>query len=747
MQKDGFNPKQKKKNKFLGQPIFKRMLQVFFVCFVMILIVSVASLGFGAGLVSAIAKDEKIRNKEDFDEKLQGWSQTSYAYFGAPEGKEPERIGAMITELDRQLLTDLDQVNPYFIKAFLSVEDREFYQHKGIVPRSLLRATYQQISGSEETSGGSTLTQQLVKLEVLKDSTQSYERKALEIINAIRIEKYYNKEEIFLSYLNGVFFGKGAHNKNMSGVSAAAKGIFNKSQDELNLAQAAYIAGMVQRPNGYNPFRGEENLKVGLERMKEVLDKMLLQKAITQQEYNEAIAFDLKGSLATSDQFTNAYNEYPFIVTAVEREAMKILREKDKGNPEAKDKTTKDYQKQVRQGGFHIYTTVDRQLYDEMNNSLKGLHYPSKKIRGKMVQEQVGAVLIDNKTGAVLSFFAGTDFAKDEMDHAFEATNQPGSTIKPLLVYGPALNEGLISPGSILIDEPVQKTGTNKYYKNSGGGEYGAISATDSLKKSLNRTTVKLFRQLGFEKGFDYLRQMDLPPHKNDWEAAALGGMYNGYTVDKVTAAFAMIGNNGVYNKPHLIDRITDADGKEIYNFHEANKPKQVFSPQASYSLSQMLRQVVISGTAAGSIGPSVGGYTVAGKTGTTSNEWDLWFVGYTPEVSLGVWSGFDYNAKGSKNLAKTAWVKLFKAAAKTRPDLIKKGTQFDSSRGEVEHKCFECDKVPPPPPAGDGDGEQQPQQQQAPQQTEQPPTTGEQPPQQTEQPPTTGEQQPNPTQ
>lgn len=659
----------------------------------MLLVVAVATVGIGAGIVSAYTKSETIRTKEDYDRELEALSQTSYAYFREKDGKT-KQIGVMINPDDRQLVTDLKQVSPYLINAFLSIEDKDFYEHNGIVPRSILRAAFQQMSGSDVTTGGSTLTQQLVKTHFLDYKDKSLKRKSVEIINAMRLEKYYNKPEIFMKYMNSVFFGSGAHGKNMYGVNAAARGLFNKKLNDLHLAQAAYIAGMVQRPNAYNPFRGEEELKFGLERMKLVLDKMLEEKKITKQQYDEAIKFDIKKSLAKPNMFVNGYEEYPFIITAVEREAVKILKEMDQKDPKAITRSDEYYTKKVRQGGLRFYTTIDQDMYNKVNQVAKEIEVPTRTYRGGIkIKEQIGATIVDNKTGEILAFYAG-NFDENEKDHALDTVNQPGSAIKPLLVYGPALNEGVISPSSIIIDEPTRKAGSRSVYRNADGNYRGPVTATEALKKSLNIPAVKIYRQLGFEKGNDYLKQMNLPPHNKDKgvEALALGGFTYGYTVADMTGAFAMIANYGKFNRAHLIDRIVTADGKEIYNFQRDSGSKQILSPQVSYQLIKMLRQVVTGGTGT-SIGSRTYGYNVAGKTGTTTSQFDLWFVGFTPEISLGVWSGYDYNYVGNQNLAKNVWVKIFKAAAESNPELIKKGSNFKDPGGSLPNKCFECNK------------------------------------------------------
>ncbi|AUS09670.1 hypothetical protein C1X05_13105 [Laceyella sacchari] len=713
MKKYPYN-KQKAKGKKKSLKIIGKVL---YISLATISIISVGTVGVGAGVVSALTKDEKIRTKSDFDKELSGWSQTSYAYFRSEDGKQPPKpIGALISPDDRKLVKKLDEVTPYLTDAFLSVEDHEFYQHKGIVPSSLIRATWQQVSGSEVTTGGSTITQQLVKNELFTQE-KSLERKALEIINALRIEKYYNKEQIFVAYMNSVYFGKGAHGKHMYGVVAAARGIFNKDVKELSLPQAAYIAGMVQRPNAYNPFRGDDNIRLGTKRMKLVLTKMLENKKISKADYDQAIKFDIKSSLAKPTDFVNPLEKYPYIITATENEAVDILMEQDKA--EKNEANIKEYRDRIKKGGYKIYTTVDEQLYNALNDSIKNMNVPGKWKNGKKVKEQIGATLIDNKTGSVLAFVSGTDFKDTQLDHAFEVERQPGSAIKPLLVYGPALNDGIISPDSMIWDEPVPK-GDGTMYKNANGKyKNGPVTATYALQWSLNTPAIKLIKKLGVQHAFDYLRKMDMPPHKWDGEASALGGMSKGYTVAQMTAAFAMIANSGVYNKPHLIERIEDSSGNVIYEFSKQFKEKQIFSPQATYQLTQMMREVVRAGTAR-VIGGQLGGYNIAGKTGTTSNYVDLWFVGFSPEVSLGVWSGYDQHYKyAHETFTKQAWARLFKAAAQTKPDLIKPGSNFNNPGGLTSGKCFECGRAVPKTDAEPGkepaQGEGQPQGQQPP--------------------------------
>lgn len=650
---------------FKNKLSLKKCCTYFFIFFI---VTSVVIIGIGAGFVSAVSRSEQIRDKKDYDTKLKGLSQTSSAFFKREiDSPSAQKIGDMVTPEDRNLVKSLNEVSPYLINAFLAGEDRYFYDHNGVVPYSILRAAFQQITGQEVATGGSTITQQLVKNMILADTEKTYKRKTLEILNALRIERFYTKEEILIAYMNSVYFGKGVHNRHMYGVSSSAKGIFNKEVKDLQLAEAAYLAGMVQRPNAYIPFghKAGKNLKLGIQRMKLILSQMLKYGYISDEQYQEALKYDISKALAKNPNYTSDYEKYPFIINSVEREAIEILQKvgyKGEGNQE-------NYRSMVRNGGLRIYTTIDQKIYEQMNDATRGMYFPKKRIRGKECREQVGAVLIENKTGAILSFFAGTNFKENEKDHAFEAANQPGSSIKPLLAYGPAINEGLISKNSIIVDEPLNKAYSSDVYVNANKKYSGSKTIAYALQWSLNIPAVKVFRTLGIQRGFDYLRQMDLPPHKWDGEASVLGGMTKGYTVKQMTAAYAMIANQGMFNTPHLIDRITTADGKEIYNHDRTHTAKRIFSEQTTSELTEMLRGVVRSGTA-GSIGAQTREYAISGKTGTTSNDTDFWFIGYTPEVSLGVWSGYDYKTTAT-DLSKQAWVRFFKAAAIAQPSLF----------------------------------------------------------------------------
>ncbi|SFX44580.1 penicillin-binding protein [Thermoactinomyces sp. DSM 45891] len=667
-----------------GKRILKKLGKTTFIVAVSLLTITVGAAGVGLGAVQAFTKDEKIRKKTDFEETLANFSSDSYVYFGDTD-KTP--VGKMHRKDSRELIKSSKEVSKHLLDALFATEDREFYQHSGFVPKAILRATWQSAIGMEDASGGSTLTQQLVKREILKNTEKSYQRKAKELIDANRIEKYYNKEEILVSYLNSVFLGNGANNKLLYGFKVGAYGLFNKDIDKLTLPEAAYLVGMVQSPNRYNPNNpakeAEEAIKLGTKRMQLVLKNMLTVNKITQKEYDEAIKADISESFVSEEALKEegGMENYPYIMTAVQKEAVDILKDIDKEkNPDRgwKDKQYNDY---VRSGGLKIYTTIDKKMYDEMEKAASKIKYNSKSVKGRngKLTEQIGAVMVDQKTGEVLSFVGGADFKKNQKDHAFAARNQPGSAMKPILAYGPALDKGIIGPSSIVVDEPLAKRGSGGYYD----GNKGPISTTYALEWSKNVPAVKIYRsvlrKLGQGGLFDgYVKKMGIDIIQKDRavDSLVLGGASFGYTVEEMTGAYSMFANDGVYNETHIIREIRDKDDKIIYQYKP--NPVRVFETNTARQLTSMLRGVVTSGTGK-IIGSGTGGYNVVGKTGTTTSEYDLWFVGYTPEVTMGVWSGYDYNAVGDKTLAKEAWVKLFKAAATARPDLIKKGSSFPS--------------------------------------------------------------------
>ena len=244
-----------------------------------------------------------------------------------------------------------------------------------------------------------------------------------------------------------------------------------------------------------------------------------------------------------------------------------------------------------------------------------------------------------------------------------------------------------MSPESIIIDEPLQ---SGKHtYRNYTGSYAGAITARRALALSYNIPAIKALRSVGVQNGLDYLRKMNFPVHEHDGEASAIGGFTYGFTVERMTSGFATLGNQGQFNEPYMIQKIVDSEGKTIYE-HEVD-PVQVYSPQAAYWTTDMLRDVIRSGTGRAVSGPTAG-YDAAGKTGTTNNAYDVWFIGYTPEIALGVWVGYDYNHRVNDQLARLLWGDIFRAVNQADPKLSPKGSRF-KAQPALPHKCFECNR------------------------------------------------------
>lgn len=682
------------------KPLWFRIIQytMTFILTVVVtgLVVGFVGIGTAAGFVASLVKDQDILSKKQLAQDIQQFSQTSYIM-----DREGKRIGSgeLRTADDRELVS-LDEVSPHLIDAFISTEDKEFYEHNGIVPRSLLRAAIQDFSGSDTTTGGSTITQQLVKLSVLRNPEQTYSRKAKEIFLALRLERLFDKDEILTSYLNRIYFGQGASHEHLYGVEAAAQGIFDVSAAEVNIAQAAYLAGIPQRPNAYSPFE-EETLQAGIERQQTVLRRMLENGTITDEEYEEAQEFDIQSTLAEGKE--HMYEQYPYLFEAIhERTALALMVadeiDIDDLEPEQYEEQLAEYKQRAAEGGYRIHTTIDMNLYDALNKVVRDykgykpdVEVEVKGIEGKITaKEQIGSALIHTETGELLAFVGGRD-KKSLKNRALSARKQPGSSAKPLLAYGPGMASGVLQPGTILDDSEKTARGPGGHtYGNYTGRFYGPVTAREALKNSYNVASVDAFRKVGVQNGYDFIAQMNMPvEEKFRVESGVLGSVE--FTPEQMAAAYATFGNHGKFNEPYLISRIENAEGEVIYE-HE-QKTKEVMSPQSAYLLTDVLRDVLRSGTGT-YVGGRIGGYDVAGKTGTTQESKDVWFVGYTPKIALSVWVGYDYErstptVRPNDNLARIMWAEFFNTIQATAPDLSPAGTRFKQPGGIVSaHIC-----------------------------------------------------------
>lgn len=643
--------------------------------------------GAAFGYVTALVKDDPVRDKETILKQMNDDALTGFVYF-----RDDTVVGQLRTEEDRQLagLNDIPQV---VLDAVFAIEDNNFYQHMGIDLKGTARAVVQKLLNQDVQTGGSTITQQLAR-RVFLSLDKADSRKAKEMLLAMRLERLMSKDEILLAYLNKIPYGNGSSGYNAYGIKAAAKGIFNIDDlNKLNLAQAAYLAGLPQQPSNYSAFNSQgifdgAAFKRAVQRQQLVLRRMLEEGKITQQQHDEALAFDLKGSLA--ERVKKAYSTYPFLMIEVEKEAAKALLKAEKpdldpeNNPETYNEALKSMQAKLSRGGYHVYTTIDKDIYESMRSIAQDEKNfsPEDKVKG---MEQIGAVMIDNKTGAILSMLEGRDFFKEQLNHATQAYRQPGSTMKPIAAYLPALEKGAIQPASVIDDVPIiLKDGTKAGYhipENWDDGYHGLITARTALNQSYNIPAIKLFTEtVGIKEAWEFAGKMGIRSiTKDDYVAqtGVIGGLKYGVTVKELTNAYATIGNQGVFNEAFMIRKITDSNGQVVYE-HE-NKPTTAFSPETAYLMTDMLRTVITQGTATDLMSKykSYGKIPIVGKTGSTQDDADAWFMGYTPDVTLGVWAGYELpihklsKKTGGTNRAKNVWAMSMNAAIEKHPELF----------------------------------------------------------------------------
>ncbi|NMI06016.1 carboxypeptidase [Paenibacillus sp. SZ31] len=645
------------------------------------------------GYVSSIVKDEPVRSRALIEQKVSENSITGFAYFadGSP-------IGQLRTEEDRRPVTT-DQIPQKVIDAVVSIEDNHFYEHKGVDMSGTLRAVKQKVLKESVQTGGSTLTQQLAR-RVFLNLDRTEDRKVKEILLSLRLERFLTKDEIMTAYLNKVPFGNGSSGYNVYGIKAAAKGLFNINDlEKINIAQAAYLAGLPQLPSSYSAFNGkgdfvEENFDRAINRQHLVLRRMLELGKINQSQHDEALAFDIKSSLAPKT--IKAYNTYPYLMMETERQAAQILmKQLNSDTAESTDKGTdadtpqkessallEEAQTQLRTGGYRIYTTINKSIYKTMRTIAEddSNFSADDPVKGK---EQTAAMLINHKTGAILGMIEGRDFQDEQMNYATQMVRQPGSTMKPIAAYLPALDEGLVQPASIIDDSPIiLKNGPSGYHiaKNANNRYQGLVTARRALNYSLNIPALKLFNEeVGIDKAWAFAKKLGITTiQKEDYQAqtGVLGGLQYGVTVEELTSAYGAIANNGVYNDSYMISKIVDSKGNIVYK-HDT-EPVQAFSEQTAYLMTDMLRTVITEGTADKvrenyKYSKSV---PIVGKTGSTQNYADVWFEGYTPDVTLGVWVGYKQpvntlESKSQRKRAQQLWSKILNEVIDTQKDLF----------------------------------------------------------------------------
>lgn len=532
-----------------------------------------------------------------------------------------------ITELgtEKRDLVTFDEIPDLVRNAILATEDVRFFKHNGIDLIRLGGAVLSNISDGYGSQGASTLTQQVVKLSFLS-SEKTMKRKVQEAWLAIQLEQHFTKDEIFEMYVNKVNMGR-----NVYGIKKASETYFGKSLDELTLPEAAVIAGLPQRPNAYNPF---VNPDLADNRKNIVLKLMHQHGFITEQEMKDAQNVHVSSLVVSEEEVTFDDTPYDSFIDKVIEEVEEL-----------------GYN--VFTDGLEIYTTMDRnaqnKVYDLLNND-ESVGFSNDEI-------QAGVILTDTKNGEIRAIGGGRNqTVKRGYNYAIDIKRQPGSTAKPIFGYGPAIEHSKWSPAQILNDEPYKYSGTNTTIRNHDGKYTGNQTMRYHLQWSRNVPAVKAFQEAGQENVEKFARSLGIPFEKNEYisESYALGGMLNGFAPIHLAGAYAAFGNDGIYIEPHAVKKIVLPDGREI---DMSPEPKRVMSDYTAFLITDMLKDVVTSGTGARA---NVPGVPIAGKTGTSNytddekRNWnieyggvpDSWFGGYSTNYTAAVWVGYKDRSK-----------------------------------------------------------------------------------------------------
>ena len=508
---------------------------------------------------------------------------------------------------ERRIPVNIDKIPKHVQKAFIAIEDNRFYEHGGIDYRGTARALVSTLSG-REVQGGSTITQQLAKNAFLTQE-RSIIRKIKEAFIAKELEHKYTKDEILSMYLNRIYFGQGAY-----GIESASLYYFDKHVQNLDIAEAATLAAIPKSPNYYNPF---ENPQESKKRQELVIDQMVKYGFINAEQAAQAKA--KKMVYSTSHKVKSDPRGYFFDMIS-----QKVIEEVGADA--------------LYKGGLKIYTTLDMDMQKAAENAMR--HLPSYYTDGKkLTQPQMALAAVDPKTGYVKAMIGGR--GQDKFNRATLAVRQPGSAFKPF-VYLTAMQNGF-TPASI-IEDKEEEFAKGWKPQNSDMKWHGKVSLRTALKRSINVPTIKLAREVGVDKIVANAEKMgistlvDSGAYSDVNLAMALGGLSKGVNPLEMASAYGVLATNGLYSKPIALLKIVDREGKVLYQAKP--QTKRVIDATSAYLTTNMLEDVLVSGTAGG-----MGiGRPAAGKTGTTDTYIDAWFVGYTPDLSTAVWVGDDNN-------------------------------------------------------------------------------------------------------
>lgn len=534
-----------------------------------------------------------------------------------------------------QIYLTIDNIPDMAKEAIISIEDKKFYEHNGIDLKAIVRAAVALVKKDEITQGGSTITQQLSR-NIFLTHTVSWERKVEEIFIALRLEKIYSKEDILEFYLNNVYFANGYY-----GIEAASVGYFNKSSSQLNLSEIAFLCAIPNSPTMYDPRINMENT---LKRRDRIIDEMLKDGKITEAQCNEAKVYEIvleNMEVHSAGTYVDSYVNYCATRALMERDGF-VFKNRFESEEEGKEykasyeESYNYWSEKLLSGGYRIYTTINRDMEGKLQQAVDDSMYGFVTQQNDGVYNvQAAATCIDNDTGKVKAIVGGRtqDNVESSFNRAYQSKRQPGSSIKPLLVYAPALERGY-SAGSTLKDVK-----TEDGPENSGGAYSGSISLRTAVEKSRNAAAWSLYQAITPSFAMEYLYNMEFTGiTEADYNlSTALGGFTTGFSSVEMASGYATLENNGIYRTPNCIDKIEDSNGNVITE--QIGVERQVYTQDTAKEMTDILKGVLTRGTG---VKRRLKNITAAAKTGTTNDNKDGWFVGYTSYYTTAVWVGFD---------------------------------------------------------------------------------------------------------
>ncbi|KIU05335.1 penicillin-binding protein 4 [Bacillus subtilis] len=576
---------------------------------------------------TVIASGKEVKQMKSLDQVLDkninlkdiSLVQNSYMY---------DRDGSLVSEIvsdhENRVLVPFNKIPEEVKQIFLTSEDRHFYEHKGFDFMGMVRATASNVKDKKIDQGASTITQQLSRNLYLSHE-RSFSRKLTELAYSYQLEKKYTKNEILEAYLNTIYFNNGVY-----GVGSAAQFYFSKPLKSLTVGEMAFICAIPNNPTLYDPLKHFDYTKSRQERLLKGLKDAGV---ITDKELKKAVKQKIKLDVEKRE------DKYPDYVSYVNDEFTQLVSESEgfdkrlqKASGKQKEKIENELSARVStlmKDGVKIYTALDpymqNQVVAQMNSKL-----PYADVQG-------GAAVINHQTHQIIALSGGKNYQKYDFNRAYQAYRQPGSSIKPLLDYGPYIEQiGATTSSTIDASKFCSKDYCPQNYNNR---TYGTVTLDTAFKNSYNTPAIRMLDRVGIQKAFSYIE----PYHfaklvDSDYLLpAALGGFTNGMTPLEMTKAYTTFGNSGSYTPSHAITKVTDLKGKTLYKWND--KATQIFSVRTNMQLKKLMSSVVKSGTGKKAYfnAPYIGG-----KTGTSNDYHDMWFVGLTDTYTMGVWVGKD---------------------------------------------------------------------------------------------------------